>query len=165
MNDEVVSLLFHLIILGFLFGVHVCLLRHFVKRESLIFLVQVFGFVIGPVITTTILCGLGCDANIQKIAAFYGMSAVYGITFLWLWSITEGSYSLKILEMAQKGSRRIRQDSEAIGSGKQQQRLEGLAALRLIKSAGPEYRIRFAGKLIVLVTGSLAALSGIRYRE
>lgn len=69
-----------------------------------------------------------------------GLHGIYSLSFLELWSLTQGSYSLGILDRIERtgGSARATElaSLQAVGTGKQHDRTGDLARLGLLRSNG-----------------------------
>jgi hypothetical protein len=87
-----------------------------------------------------------------------GLHGIYSLTFLELWSLTEGSYSLSLLIRIDSSEPAVTVDGlvalSSIGAAKRSARLESLRRLGLV-SEGPAFRVTFMGRVCS------AALSGV----
>jgi len=160
-NPEII----HGAILLLFFVSHVAIVRHFARTETAIFKVQFSVFVLGPLVTLIVVWKLGLIPSFEMILAFYGLSAIYAITFLELWSLTESSYSLQMLVMLTKGAREIRNASEEIGESKHAQRIMSLVRLGLISPHVAGFQISRLGRVVATGATAIANLAGVRYRE
>jgi hypothetical protein len=102
---------------------------------------------------------LGRDARGFALAGLAaGLHGIYSLTFLELWSLTEGSYSLSLLMKIDSSETAVTVDElvalKSIGATKRSVRLESLRRLGLV-SEGPAYRVTFLGRVCS------AALSGV----
>lgn len=131
-----------LVYLGLHLGCYALVFRRLVsfRSERTVFLLHAGSFFLW--VGAVALAGLAWlprDAAAGSVVAA-GLHGIYSLTFLELWSLTEGSYSLAILAaIARNGGRAtdvelagIRQ----IGAAKQGQRIVSLQRLRLIQASG-----------------------------
>lgn len=122
--------------------------------ESHIFLLHALP----AVVVTAIAGGAWLLAPSQdSFAAFVfvvSLHGIYSISFLELWSLAQGGYSISILgEIAHSEATGITPDMDALGSigmGKQRGRLDGLARLGLLTLSGD-------GRHVLTARGRLAA--------
>lgn len=134
------------------------------KTERGIFLYHFCSFLTFAA-TTMALCAFhGFDIGIWiSVLAFHG---IYSLTFLELWSLTQGSYSLQLLEAAAKNGDlpHLRKLSELreLGDSKIEQRLASLSALHLIRGQAKNIKLTLLGsilasffRLVVWLTGGV----------
>lgn len=103
-------------------------------------------------------------------AAACGMLALqylYSLSFLELWTLAEGSYSLQILLRVSRQTSISREDilasCEAIGADKKRNRLDDLQSLKLIaKSPDGTFRLSLMGKMLVDMLSFIMRLTTIR---
>jgi hypothetical protein len=120
------------------------------KKERGIFLYHFCSFLIFEATTVALCAFSGFDLGFWiSILAFHG---IYSLTFLELWSLTQGSYSLQILEAAAKigDLSHLRKLSELreLGNSKIQQRLAALSALRLIRGQAKNIKLTLLGSIL-----------------
>ena len=95
---------------------------------------------------------------------------VYSISFLELWSLTQGGYSIAILLEIQRaeieGNSVDGEILSSIGAGKQTGRLQNLSDLGLVSSVdGKIFQLTTIGRLVSFVPGFFAFVAGTRLRE
>ncbi|MGH7353302.1 MAG: hypothetical protein ACRELS_01830 [Candidatus Rokuibacteriota bacterium] len=80
------------------------------------------------------------------------LQGIYSLSFLELWSLAEGSYSLAILERVDRGPDAATpeglSDLSRIGTRKRQGRLDDLQRLRLVRPRGDRIELTGLGRLI-----------------
>ncbi len=132
------------------------------KTERGIFLYHSCSFLTFAA-TTLVLCtffGFGISLWISVLA----LHGIYSLTFLELWSLTQGSYSLQLLEAAAKNGdlAHLRKLSELreLGGSKIEQRLVSLSGLHLIRGQAKDITLTWLGsilasffRLVVWLTG------------
>jgi hypothetical protein len=102
-----------------------------------------------------------------RICAAVGFHGIFSLSFLELWSLTEGSYSLSILtHISSKGGHSeissLRQLS-AIGSTKSKGRSEMLGSIGLlIRGSDRPAKLTTAGRIVSLLFRALVALTNGR---
>jgi hypothetical protein len=93
---------------------------------------------------------------------------IYSISFLELWSLAQGSYSLSI--MGQGRSDRVPSRAELvdsfsrIGNAKKADRLSGLEGSQLIRQDGNHWRLNGSGAIIAAMLKCLLWLANIKER-
>jgi hypothetical protein len=106
---------------------------------------------------------LGTPFDLQWIIAIVGLHGIYSVSFLELWSLAEGGYSLQILEGLDRAERRGEpadlEALRAIGAAKQGNRLTGLASVGLVRQAGGRVELTAAGRLLASVFALLGWLT------
>jgi hypothetical protein len=132
------------------------------KTERGIFLYHFCSFLTFAATTMALCAFYSLDIGLWiSIVAFHG---IYSLTFLELWSLTQGSYSLQLLEAAEKKGDlpRLRTLNELreLGDTKIGQRLTSLSGLRLIRGQGKNISLTLLGllsasffRLVVWLTG------------
>jgi hypothetical protein len=132
------------------------------KTERGIFLYHFFSFLFFAT-TTLVLCAFfGCRMGLWlSLLAFHG---IYSLTFLELWSLAQGSYSLRLLAAAAKNGdlahlRKLRELRE-LGDFKIELRLATLSGLHLIRGQAKSISLTLLGsilasffRLVVWLTG------------
>ena len=159
-----------LLLAGFIaahFLIYLAALRHLpgFARESMIaaYHALAFVFVLAVAVAAFARGAIG-------FAAFCGLPALqfmYSISFLELWSLAEGSYSLQILTMLSRQASTAREEiiaaCEAIGAEKKRQRLDHLRTLKLVvKSADGRLELSKIGRIIVAPLRAIVRLTTIR---
>jgi hypothetical protein len=109
---------------------------------------------------------LGTPYDLQWIVAIVGLHGIYSTSFLELWSLAEGGYSLQILEELDRAERRGQpadvEALRAIGVAKQGNRLAGLASIGLVRQDGRRLELTGSGRLVGSVFALLAWLTNVR---
>jgi hypothetical protein len=109
---------------------------------------------------------LGTPYDLQWIVAIVGLHGIYSTSFLELWSLAEGGYSLQILEELDRADRQGQpadvEALRAIGVAKQGNRLAGLASIGLVRQDGGRVGLTGAGRLVASVFALLAWLTNVR---
>ena len=109
---------------------------------------------------------LGTPYDLQWIVAIVGLHGIYSTSFLELWSLAEGGYSLQILEELDRAERRGQpadvEALRAIGVAKQGNRLAGLASIGLVRQDGGRMELTGPGRLVASVFALLAWLTNVR---
>jgi hypothetical protein len=151
------------ILAGFIAGhllLYLTVLRHVpaFARERTIVLYHgaAFAFVLAAVVAALARGTTGFAASCGLLALYF----IYCISFLELWTLSEGSYSLQILVRIQQQPSIAREEllaaCQAIGVGKKHDRLDDLLTLKLIAKTGDgRLELSPAGSLLV---GSLRAI-------
>jgi hypothetical protein len=98
-------------------------------------------------------------------AALLSLHGLYSLSFLELWSLAEGGYSLSILTHIDRGAGRALVEVSAlkeIGGSKKQSRLLDLKRLGLVERADERLRLTRRGQLVAAVLAGLAWLANLR---
>jgi hypothetical protein len=105
------------------------------------------------------------DATLAIAAGLSAIHCIYSISFLELWSLAEGSYSMSILTgIASQGtlSRKALIDAFArIGDAKKGDRLSVLSKLSLASRNGNHWRLSARGRLVAVLVNALISLAAI----
>jgi len=132
--------------------------------ERGIFFYQALSFVI---LIAGSLGALLIDPSAPALAglvAAIALHGIYSLSFLELWSLAEGSYSLSILEhIAQTTPHGTAVDVhrlEALGGSKKTQRLAGLARLGLIRFRNDQVALTHRGQRVADVLCAVAWSAG-----
>jgi hypothetical protein len=154
--------------LHFLLYVLVLRGRPLVQSERGIFL---YHFVSAAIFTLIAFAAAVSDFSDAAIAIAIGLSALHGIyslSFLELWTLAEGSYSMSILTgIASQGtlSRDALIDAFArIGDAKKSDRLSVLSNLSLGRRDGSYWRLSARGQLLAILLNALVWLAAIKKR-
>jgi hypothetical protein len=100
--------------------------------------------------------------------ALVAAHGIYSISFLELWSLAQGSYSLSI--MGQGRSDRVPSRAELvdsfsrIGNAKKADRLSGLEGSQLIRLDGNHWKLNGSGAIVASILSSLLWLANIKER-
>jgi hypothetical protein len=161
-------LLDSLIFVALNFIVYTLVLRHSraFSRERVIFLYQVLSFLALPVLLLTV---RNPDPEpIPAMVAALSVHAIFSLSFLELWSLSEGSYSLRMVDRVE----RLRvmptgadfSDLEKIGASKKAVRLESLVGLGLARREQERYTLTTLGSVVAIPLRCLVWLANIRDR-
>jgi hypothetical protein len=136
------------------------------RREGVIFAYHALS-AIG--VTLTVLLNplvFGSPFDLEWIVAIVAIHGLYSTTFLELWSLAEGGYSLQILERLDRSEREGAPADvdalRAIGAAKQANRLAGLSSIGLVRQAGRRVELTGAGRLVASVFALLAWLTNVQ---
>src|SRR5215210_578880 len=109
---------------------------------------------------------LGWGIDLEVAVAIVGLHGLYSVTFLELWSLAEGGYSLQILEGLAGAERRGEpadiEALRAIGAAKQGNRLAGLASIGLVRYEGSRVALTGPGRLVASAFALLAWLTNVQ---
>jgi hypothetical protein len=144
---------------------YIAVLRHrpAFRREKVIFAYHALsaaGVTLAVLIEPLV---LGTPYDFQWIVAVVGLHGIYSTSFLELWSLAEGGFSLQILERLDRAERRGEpadiEALRAIGIAKQGDRLTGLASIGLVRQEGARVELTAAGRLLAAAFVLLAVLT------
>ncbi len=140
--------------LGVHFLLYVLVLRHtrVFLREKVIFLYHAFS----ALAVTCLLLGATAIApqwgGLVSAIAVISLHGIYSLSFLELWSLAEGSYSLRILDhvdaVRESGAEVDLAQLQRIGASKKESRIESLQRLRLVRRRGDRFVLTPVGRLI-----------------
>lgn len=128
----------------------VIFLYHFVPAATLAF--TGFAFV-------ALCASWHVAATVTLIIAIHG---IYSLTFLELWALADGSYSLRILSriaVPQSQAKLNMQDLVQLGAEKTRSRLDGLQRLKLITQSEGRYRLTWRGRIVAACLQAFAAVA------
>lgn len=118
------------------FAVYTLLLRHLKSftKETTIFLFQLLSFLaLPPVLFMIVPPKSDVFATLVAVMSLHG---IYSLSFLELWSLSEGSYSLRMLDRIDRlGSLSVeveQREFEQIGAAKKSARIATLGRLKLV---------------------------------
>jgi len=132
--------------------------------ERIIFLYQFGSFVLLPFILIIAAPPVGnpCAA----LTAALALHAIYSMSFLELWSLSEGSYSLRMLDRVERlgilPADADISDLEKIGTSKKTNRLGSLLALQLIRAEGHQYRLTLFGRIAAGILRLFVRVANVR---
>lgn len=135
------------------------------RREDVIFKYHALSAV---AVTLAVAAGwlLGWGMDEELAVAVVGLHGLYSVTFLELWSLAEGGYSLQILEGLAGAERRGEPPDvealRAIGAAKQGNRLAGLASIGLVRYEDSRVGLTRAGRLVASAFALLAWLTNVK---
>ena len=139
------------------------------RRERVIFLYHAASFLAVAAVLAFVLALTGGAAALLPAAAIVlAVHGMYSLTFLELWSLSEGGYSLAILRRAADGPEAVELASllglAAVGIQKRTVRLQHLADLGLVDQLGPAWRLTARGRLATSAIKAVSWLAGVRRR-
>lgn len=133
-------------------------------REAAIFGAHAASFLLFS-LTAAIWTALTSSQFITMIGAV-SLHGAYSLSFLELWSLSQGSYSFSILDMIDrcKTPKRIDvvREMAVIGQQKKDGRINALAGNGLIAIVGPDVTLTLKGKLAVAAIRSMYRLAHVR---
>jgi hypothetical protein len=159
--DPIVALIFGYLACNFLAYTVIFRLIPFFRTESGIFLAHVVSFVVlvSLVSAQAVLGSEGLWINLPRITLAFSLHGIYSLSFLELWSLTQGSYSLSILGLVAGAGRPVNlqviEPLCAIGPVKRTSRNAALVSFRLLRKTGD-------GKTRLTPAGHFCA-TGIRW--
>jgi hypothetical protein len=99
-------------------------------------------------------------------ALVVSVHGIYSLSFLELWSLAQGSYSVNILARLERARRDGAQpdlaDLENIGTGKKVDRLAGLQRLALIRPTGQGFGLSRRGRIAAAVLYAIVCLANVK---
>jgi hypothetical protein len=133
------------------------------RSERSIFLYHLWS---GAILAAAIIVGGSGVATLPQSIGALSMHGIYSLSFLEIWSLSQGSYSISILIAASRRGILKTSDLKAfvdIGDAKQAARLHALERLRLICTAGDTARLTIAGQLAAAALGMFCRLSNLKH--
>jgi len=147
---------------------YILILRRLIvfRREIVIFGYHAISFV---AVVAVVLAGVALSwaiADLYEAVAIIALHAIYSLSFLEVWSLSEGGYSLQIMEhlalAERQGQPADLEALRAIGSAKQGNRLDGLASVGLVRQTDGAVELTATGRLVATVFAGLAWLTHVR---
>jgi hypothetical protein len=159
-----------LILVGFI-AVHLltyaAVIRHLrmFAIESMIVVYHAVGFAVVFAVVS-VAFGRG-SIGFAALCGLLALQLIYSMSFLELWTLSEGSYSLQILaRVSRRGSisrEELLATSEAIGARKKLNRLDDLLALKLIaRTADGRFELSPVGDMLARSFEAIMRLTAIR---
>jgi len=138
------------------------------RAERSIFFAHVGSFVfLTIVLTGMLLLGIPRVTPAVVVAAAF-LHAIYSLSYLEFWALSEGSLSLRILahivESGQKPKAEIAAFHRSLIDAKKAQRTDGLIALHLVKKRENSYRLTGVGRVLAGLLGAIGASAGMNER-
>lgn len=128
------------------------------RRERTIFAYHALSAAGVTVLALLSLFASSGGPDFEWAIAVIALHGIYSTTFLELWSLSEGGYSLQIMEHFQRAEQRGEvanvEALRAIGAAKLGNRLEGLSGAGLVRREGDSISLTGRGRLV----GSFFAL-------
>ena len=108
----------------------------------------------------------GSGVDLEWVIGIIALHGIYSTSFLEVWSLADGGYSLQILEHLQRAERLGEQPDvealRAIGIAKQGNRLGGLASLGLVQQEAERVSLTPRGRLVASCFATLAWLTNVQ---
>ena len=143
-------------------------LRHLpaFRAERTIFLYHALSAIGVSLVAVATLFVPGSDVDLVWVIGVIALHGVYSTTFLEVWSLAEGGYSLQILEHLERAERLGQApDAEAlraIGVAKQGNRLDGLASIGLVRQEAGRVSVTGPGRAVAACFALLAWLTNVQ---
>jgi hypothetical protein len=134
-------------------------------NESVIFLYHLLSAVVVSVaaVIAALIPGSGVDWT--TAVAIVSLHGVYSISFLEVWSLAEGSYSLQIMSylqrLEQRGGTLDVAALQDIGTAKQANRTDGLIKLGLLGHHEGQLRLTGLGRIVAGLLAAIAWLANV----
>jgi hypothetical protein len=142
--------------------------RRFFQSERGIFLYHFFSATVFTCVALGAVLAYFSDAIVAVAIGLIAVHCIYSISFLELWSLAEGSYSMSILTgIASRGTlpRKILIEAFAgIGDAKKDNRLAVLSEMSLARHEGNHWRLTACGRLLADALSLLCRLAAIKNR-
>ena len=142
-------------------------------RRRITWLTSEQGILLYQALSSAVLIVVGfavvsMDPSVRVMAGLVAATALHGIyslSFLELWSLAEGSYSLSILEHIEQATRQDQavdvNGLESLGGSKNEQRLGSLERLGLIRGTADQVTLTHRGRRVARVLASVARSAGV----
>jgi hypothetical protein len=147
---------------------YVTALRHLpaFRREQTIFAYHTLSAVAVTLIALLGPLAMGTALDLEWVVAVVALHGIYSVSFLELWSLAEGGYSLQILERLDRAERQGQpanvEELRAIGAAKQSNRLAGLASIGLVRQDDGRLELTAGGKIVASLFALLAWLTNVQ---
>ncbi len=136
------------------------------RREAIIFAYHALSTAVAVMAVVVQAVLDGPQADLYMVVAVIALHGIYSVSFLEVWSLSEGGYSLQIMEHladAERQGKPVDMDAlQAIGIAKQGNRLDGLAGLGLVRQSHDAVELTTAGRLLASLFAGLAWLTHVR---
>ena len=133
------------------------------RAERTIFLYHAISAVAVSLVVVASWFVPGSGVDVEWVVAVIAMHGIYSVSFLELWSLADGGYSLQILEHVLRAERRGEQPDadalRAIGIAKQGDRLAGLASIGFVQQQGGRLSLTPKGRMAASILALLAWLT------
>jgi hypothetical protein len=149
--------------LGLHFGLYVLVLRHMAsfRRESTIFRYHVLPAAASVTIGALAAMCNPTDEQVAEAAIIVGLHGIYSLSFLELWSLAQGGYSLRILMDWEATGRTPDWTSlQHIGAAKKANRLASLQRLGLLLTHQGNLSLSRRGRLVAAALAGVSRLIG-----
>ncbi len=106
------------------------------------------------------------EGSLAFILLAVSVHGIYSLSFLELWSLAQGGYSISMLirvdDATKRGAELDQIALENIGSGKKTSRLDALQRLQLLETHGPVIRLTRRGTIVAGFLSGLSWLANLR---
>ncbi len=150
------------------FLMYLIVLREFtaMQYERGIFRYHFFSAVVMGFIVIAVIALSPSEESFAIGAGMLALHGLYSISFLEIWSLAQGGYSLSILQWAAKGKQnpetQSMDDLGAIGDGKRVNRLAGLISLGLVCEDSGLISLTNMGKIFAKFLKLMVRLTNMR---
>ena len=133
-------------------------------RESTIFQYHFVSFCLMCVASLIGLAASGLQLSTALALTAVGVAAhaIYSISFLELWSLAEGGYSLNVLRHADSAGAIDVQALAAVGTSKKDNRIRGLVRLGLACETDGRFELTGRGRLVATLLRAVAWPANLR---
>jgi hypothetical protein len=135
-------------------------------NERTIFLYHLVSFVLCCSVFALRVCYPDTQDVVMELLFVAATHGIYSLSFLELWSLSEGGYSLRILtelEEARKTGRCSDLDEfERIGDKKKHSRLGGLQALGMLRPEASHVTLTKVGSVVAQFLGVIAMMANVK---
>ncbi len=136
------------------------------RTETGIFRFHLYSVLALALVTGAGLFWGGIPQSWAVLAAVVSLHGIYSVSFLELWSLAQGGYSLSILDKAASGANltapQERRELEQIGDLKRCDRLSALRSFGLVALDGEKLRLTASGRICNSVLRAVIALANLR---
>ena len=138
------------------------------EREMVVFLYHALSFVGLAAVTGAVLLLPDGPSDVAAALGGLAMHGIYSTSFLELWSLAQGGYSLQILDavgrLGASGDGVDRTVLRGIGEAKRVGRLDGLGRLGLVRRSGREASLTHVGRLVAAFLALIVWLANVKER-
>jgi len=150
------------------FGLYVLVLRHqprFIEERV------IFAYHAGSAVLLTVLelvLWLVGAIDLATLVGLLSLHGIYSMSFLELWSLSQGGYSLQILDLIDRsgaaGAPVALETLCSIGASKRAGRLGGIERLGLIRRDGDRVSLTSAGRTVASILAAFAWAANLKAR-
>jgi hypothetical protein len=143
-------------------------LRHLpaFRSERTIFLYHAISAIGVSLVAVASLFVPGSDVDLIWVIGVIALHGIYSTTFLEIWSLAEGGYSLQIVEQIERANRLGHEPDvealKAIGIAKQGNRLAGLVSIGLVRQEAGRLSLTPRGRVVAMCFALLAWLTNVQ---
>jgi hypothetical protein len=130
------------------FGVYAVVLRFLpaFRRESVIFAYQAGSFASLMLVAVAGAIHAAGPVAFALSALLISLHGIYSLSFLELWALSEGGYSLRLLHLIDRGAMEPGKPDRELGAAKLAKRLGALGDLGLIRVTAGQNRLTWPGR-------------------